>query len=250
MSVDEITALVAPPKKPAGRRGIREWDKVAKQLPFTLPSDFKAYLDTYGEGCLGDMFYLISPFDERKGESLLDIYDEIDDEFRDNCEMEGWLEEASEVYEPGLIRFGGDTNGHRLYWLTIGAPDEWPIVIDGGWHCDRFDGPMTTFFARVLRQEVATDWYRPPALKIEFQASGESREEYNRRNNIVENINTWTFGDFLRLERVGYDMAQRILDYREEHGPFESIEDLLNVYGFGQKLLERNRELLLKYAPD
>ena len=40
---------------------------------------------------------------------------------------------------------------------------------------------------------------------------------------------------------IGPRLAQRILRYRQEHGPFSSLEELLNVKGIGPALLERLR---------
>ena len=40
---------------------------------------------------------------------------------------------------------------------------------------------------------------------------------------------------------IGPAMAQRIIDWREQNGPFERIEDLLNVRGIGVKTLEKLR---------
>jgi len=34
-------------------------------------------------------------------------------------------------------------------------------------------------------------------------------------------------------------LAERIIRYREEHGPFRSLEKLLEIKGIGPKLLER-----------
>ncbi len=43
------------------------------------------------------------------------------------------------------------------------------------------------------------------------------------------------------LKGVGKVKAQRLVDYRQKHGPFRTLDDLALVKGFGQKLIERNR---------
>ena len=43
---------------------------------------------------------------------------------------------------------------------------------------------------------------------------------------------------------VGLDKAQAIVDFRQQHGAFSSLEQLLQVKGFGRALLEKNRARL------
>ncbi len=40
---------------------------------------------------------------------------------------------------------------------------------------------------------------------------------------------------------IGPATARRILDWRKEHGPFERLEDLLNIRGIGVTTLEKLR---------
>jgi competence protein ComEA len=40
------------------------------------------------------------------------------------------------------------------------------------------------------------------------------------------------------LPKVGPVLAQRIVDWRKEHGPFKSVEELDAVDGVGPKMLE------------
>jgi competence ComEA-like helix-hairpin-helix protein len=55
-------------------------------------------------------------------------------------------------------------------------------------------------------------------------------------------INTATAADFERLNGIGKVLAARIVAYREEHGPFTSLEELTNVSGIGPKRLAAMRE--------
>lgn len=43
------------------------------------------------------------------------------------------------------------------------------------------------------------------------------------------------------LQGIGLSRAHAIVAYREQHGPFTSIDDLVNVKGVGNRTLEGNR---------
>lgn len=52
------------------------------------------------------------------------------------------------------------------------------------------------------------------------------------------NLNTADVAQLTLLPRVGEKAAQRIIDYRTEHGPFKKSADLMQVKGFGAKTYE------------
>lgn len=56
------------------------------------------------------------------------------------------------------------------------------------------------------------------------------------------NINTADAATLDRLPGIGPSLATRIIQYREENGPFASVDDLLNVPGIGEKKLEDLRD--------
>lgn len=56
------------------------------------------------------------------------------------------------------------------------------------------------------------------------------------------NINTASLEELDTLPGVGPTTAQRIIDYREQNGPFLSPEDIINVQGIGTGTYERMKD--------
>ena len=57
-------------------------------------------------------------------------------------------------------------------------------------------------------------------------------------------LNTATERQLTELPGIGEIMAKRIVDYRTEHGPFLSTDDLLHVNGIGEKTLQEIQMLI------
>lgn len=56
------------------------------------------------------------------------------------------------------------------------------------------------------------------------------------------NINRATVADFDRLPRIGPTLAERIVAYRDENGPFATLDELGNVPGIGELTLAGFRD--------
>src|SRR5688572_32855366 len=54
----------------------------------------------------------------------------------------------------------------------------------------------------------------------------------------VVNINTADASQLALLPRIGEKAAQRIIEYRTEHGPFKKVTDLMQVKGVGAKTFD------------
>jgi competence protein ComEA len=58
-------------------------------------------------------------------------------------------------------------------------------------------------------------------------------------------LNTAGATDLDALPGIGPALAQRIVDYRQKHGPFKKIDDLMQVSGIGSKLLDKIKPQLI-----
>jgi len=59
------------------------------------------------------------------------------------------------------------------------------------------------------------------------------------------NINRADVPTLTILHGIGEVLAGRIVDYREENGAFESVEELIEVKGIGEKTLEKIRSRII-----
>ena len=57
---------------------------------------------------------------------------------------------------------------------------------------------------------------------------------------VKVNINEATKTELMKLAGVGAGSAQKIIEYREAHGPFKKAQDLEKVDGVGKGVLEKN----------
>lgn len=63
------------------------------------------------------------------------------------------------------------------------------------------------------------------------------------------NLNTATLNELTTLNGIGEKKAEKIIQYREENGSFESIEDIKKVSGIGDKTFENLKESITTSSP-
>ena len=59
------------------------------------------------------------------------------------------------------------------------------------------------------------------------------------------NINKASAEELTQLQGVGPKYAAKIVEYREQNGPFASPEDLMKIPGIGPATFEKNKELIV-----
>ncbi|HHJ19401.1 MAG TPA: helix-hairpin-helix domain-containing protein [Gammaproteobacteria bacterium] len=61
----------------------------------------------------------------------------------------------------------------------------------------------------------------------------------------VVNINTASATELAEsINGVGMKIAQEIVRYREQHGPFKTVDELTNIKGIGPVTIDKNRQYL------
>lgn len=89
--------------------------------------------------------------------------------------------------------------------------------------------------------EVPETGEAPEAL--ELPGSSQTEESPTSDADLI-NINTASLEELDSLPGIGPTIAQRIIDYREENGAFEVIEDIMNVSGIGPSTFEQIKDLI------
>jgi SMI1-KNR4 cell-wall len=127
MSLSKLYEISPPPDHPVDADGDRE--VIEKQVGMKLPDDYWGIIERYGRGSFADFLNLIHPFSDpdnflyRLEYSILEHEREMRSEFPDQFPFLVYPEPG------GLFPWAGTDNGDTLYWLTVGAPDSWQVVV-------------------------------------------------------------------------------------------------------------------------
>jgi len=73
-----------------------------------------------------------------------------------------------------------------------------------------------------------------PVPSISLSEYAQERSATNQPSFVID-INQATAEEFQKLPGIGPALARRIVAFREKHGPFRRVEDLLAIRGIGHK---------------
>lgn len=77
-------------------------------------------------------------------------------------------------------------------------------------------------------------------------STNKNTQEKHAGINITVNVNSANAEELATmLKGIGAKKAQDIIDYRNAHGSFKSLEDLMNVKGIGQATIQKNQDRIL-----
>ena len=140
-----------------------------------------------------------------------------------------------------MLEFSRTERGFLLFLLTlflIGCAVTWYRQSRG----DRTLAQWLVHHQETSRQLDAVDSLRRAPAEMQTATAPRGLLESKRRLIARIDINSATAEELAALERIGPATAARIIAYRQEHGPFRTVEQLQEVKGIGPKTFARIRD--------
>lgn len=141
------------------------------------------------------------------------------------------IEENQDEKENIFVYVCGAVNQEGVYELPLGSRVYEVIALAGGF---REDAATT----QVNQAEILDD-----ETRIYVPVIGEMETLQSEEDGKV-NINVAGKEKLMTLPGVGESRAESILKYREEHGKFQTIEDIMQISGIKEGLFEKIKELI------
>ena len=207
-------------------------------------------------------FFLINHYTNK--EELKDIpklkdivIDEVDEELEDAVdETYYYIDLKGAVTNPGVYRI---LEGQRVIDV---------ITLAGGLTA-KADTSVLNLSKKVYDEMIIIIYTKDEIIK--FKESGQTKEEViiylekeckcpdpNINGACIDNetsdnnsqvtskvsINTSSKEELMTLTSIGETKAQNIIDYRNNNGPFVSIEDIKNVSGIGESIFDKIKDYI------
>ena len=138
---------------------------------------------------------------------------------------------------PITVFVSGKVNQEGLYVLPVGSRVNDAIQAAGGFLEDANSGGLNL-------AEILEDGVQIVVPGSSTPAAGGSPIQLETRVEGLVDINTASIELLDSLPDIGPITAQDILDYRNAHGPFVSIEAIMDVPGIGQGKFETIKNLI------
>jgi competence protein ComEA len=136
---------------------------------------------------------------------------------------------------PGYVDIKGAVNKPGLYQVTASMRVADVIQLAQGMQ-PQADAQQINLAAKVTDQQVI---YVPAKGE---QAPAVAPPVVQSTDKI--NLNTADVAALQTLSGIGQKKAEKIIDYRQQHGNFKTIDDLKNVSGFGEKTMAKYKDQL------
>ena len=134
------------------------------------------------------------------------------------------------------VYISGEVGEPGVYTLKEGARVEDAVAAAGGPSAEA-DLSLVNMAQRVKDEDhfhIPKVGETPPVIP---------RVEEAQENDKID-INTAPVSLLITLDGIGETLAQRIVEYRETHGPFGSTAEIMKVFGIGAGTYEKIRDTI------
>lgn len=136
--------------------------------------------------------------------------------------------DATEETETVIVDVKGAVKDPGVYEMSSQSRVNDVILKAGGLLEDADEHQVN--FAEIVYDEMVI--FVPTTDESEY-------EDVSFQQSSKVRVNQATTEELETLTGIGAAKAAAIINYRDEHGPFQSVDDLLNVPGIGQKTLDQ-----------
>lgn len=154
---------------------------------------------------------------------------------------------------PLVVHISGAVARPGVYTLPVGSRVQDALDAAGGFAPDADEQSLNLAAALEDGVQITVLYRQPtaepltPAPTVITRSQGATLPTLARSPTPKDqkiNINTATQEELESLPMIGPVLAKQIIDYRTAHGPFNKIEDIVDVPGIGAKTFEVIRDLI------
>jgi competence protein ComEA len=135
---------------------------------------------------------------------------------------------------------GGEVARPGLYTLIRGARVADALEAAGG----VLESGDTAGLGLAAPLEDADQVIVPVRSKVAATAPAAGTAPAEPASSGLININTASAAELIELPGIGEALSARIIEYRAQHGPFQSIDELAEVSGISDRMVDELRDLI------
>ena len=178
---------------------------------------------------------------DQSNTEVIDVLSQMEEEITESNETEESGNTTNEIEEETnqiVVHITGEVKNAGIVYLESGARIADAIEAAGGATEDADLDQVNLAYLLEDGQKIYIPNKNEEIEQGEYIISDSGENVIEESSSAKEvsgkvNINTATQEELETLTGIGSVLAQRIIEYREENGNFESIEDIKNVKGIG-----------------
>lgn len=146
--------------------------------------------------------------------------------------------------EPVTIFINGEVEEPGIYTLPYDAMVQDALRMAGGFTAEAFEDVVNLAQPLVDGMQVYVPALNDDAaVAVPLISTPPVANQDGALGGLID-LNVATKAELETLPGVGPSTAQKILDYREDNGPFSSIEEVMDVAGIGPAKFEQMAEFI------